>query len=217
MRIGILICGHIRTFNQCIDNFKAMLINNDNEIDIFLHLYNNIYNTTKIYENYEILKMFDGLNIINYSFEDINDIIVNDIKDNNINMYQQQRKISLCKDLLVNHMKLTGIKYDLIIKTRADIIYEDIINYSEIYEKVHNNETIIYTSNLTGYNSDILAISNANVMINKYCNLIDTYREALNYFEKQCVEMNIHIWMYYYIICKYYIKRISNINLEIKR
>lgn len=212
MKIAILLCGHIRTWKSknCDKSFKDTFKNID--IDVFLHTY------CDKYDNNEIIEMFNDINIIDYSIENLNDLI-NELKDSNIsnehiNMFLQQRKINLCKNMIINHISKTNCKYDLVIKTRPDIIYNKSLDFYSMYKDCINN--ICFTSFLTN-NCDVVAISNQHLILYNYCNLFETFNTALKFFNDSCVEMSVHIWLYYYVFCKYNLKSVSNIDISIIR
>jgi len=135
MRIAILLCGHIRTWEKCKDNFIQTFCQ-EHEVDIYVHTYNQKYcyhpfiagklnisdekNTQEITQ--KDLQLFDIINVKKIVLENQENVIngITDIDEYPVNMdiHCQYRKINLCNSLLQEQNT-----YDLIIKTRMDIKY----------------------------------------------------------------------------------------------
>ena len=102
-----------------------------------------------IYSEEEIIDMFDGMNLKDIIIEDRNIILPGIIKDsdkykdiknfsntirdssdpnsqsldNGVRIYDQFRKIELCNNLRKEYEKENNVEYDIVVKTRFDILY----------------------------------------------------------------------------------------------
>lgn len=122
------------------------------------------------------------------------------------NFISSLRKIKLCNDLRKNYEKTYGINYDIVIRTRFDLIYYDLK-----IEKTNNFHTPISHS----YHavSDIFSYSSPNLM-DKFC----TFYDSLNEYNEQNIHFNPHNLIMHHLESKNipYIKD-GNLNLDILR
>jgi hypothetical protein len=134
MKIAVLLYGNIRSWNICRENFIKTFTDNENEVDVFIHTCNKLLNYNHyIKDNY---KIFDDLILTD-------DDIVNRINIPYKQLTIEPQTISLEK----NH-------YDIIVKTRFDILFNITLTDILPFVKEHNT---IYTSDN----------SNKHVMISK--------------------------------------------------
>jgi len=133
MKIAILLCGHVRTWEKCKETLlKAFPA----DVDFFVHTYTKQYG----YHPYiagkfkvsdetnnqllgELTPLFNSNTqrvVLEREIE-----IVPDIKEYpvNVDVYLQIRKVRLCNELRKEREREYGMKYDLVIKTRMDVLY----------------------------------------------------------------------------------------------
>ena len=193
MKIAILLVGHMRSWKFCKYSF-INTFNSDNDIDIFVHTYDCILNFHPYIQNlYSIQNNFDkskdqdiidqlGVYIKNIVIEN-QDTVDEEIKRTNnlpINndTYSQYRKNKLCNDIKSEHEKENNFEYDIVIKTRFDIMFSsdisDIIRYIKNtdpqMEKIHISrgpsvqpcdQIIICSSkNMTEFTNKLISIQN---------------------------------------------------------
>jgi hypothetical protein len=140
MKIAVILNGNFRTWDQTRFSFENLFKTYD--IDIFLSTYYTrydyhpvhnhrlgIYNDEILSKEY-ILKFFDGLNVVAMNIEMFKDIEskFNECNPhmNHSNSFFQYRKFNCGMKLLIEHSIKENITYDLVIKSRFDLIYHDI-------------------------------------------------------------------------------------------
>lgn len=175
MRLAIIITGHIRTWEKTKDSFvKSFSKFNP---DVFLTTYDKKYgfapyirDLTKYYEDEDIGEdqiraMFDGINLVNLTVDSSEEMdkYLDKIKDNikikyeNIaSFYPQFYKLKREFDVLREYEKLHNFNYDVIIKTRCDLVYND------FSADLTPNNVLIDKGNV--YPNDVILISMRNNM-----------------------------------------------------
>ncbi len=190
MKIALLISGYLRTFNSNIVSLQNNLLNENENIDIYIHLTKNEVENDKRYLNK--IDIDDIINSINKELkpkcllveEDLT--IDNDIKINNVlNQWFKYYKLNTIKTL---NEKTTNQQYDLVIKYRPDLnLYEKFNCYNIEFNK--NLIYIPYDSKIDKsklikpndhYICDIFAYGTSENM-NKYLSL---YEYILDYIDK---------------------------------
>ena len=133
MKVAILLCGHIRTWEKCRENFLDTF--STKTCDVFVHTYSRRYgyhphiagltNISEIENTGELdgeENLFDFPNFRKVVFENQEAVEqeVHDIEDYpvNLDIYCQHRKIVLC-----NQLRKDFGEYDLVIRTRMDQKY----------------------------------------------------------------------------------------------
>jgi hypothetical protein len=140
MRTAILIIGHIRTWTDCIDNFKESFEHLNP--DIFVSTYDLQYNYHPTQNGWmggasdshltydEIISLFKNINLVQLDLENIQDVLnqyelikpkLNSNFQNEVNTYLQYRKIQRAVDILKKVEDKNSYKYDNIIKIRTDV------------------------------------------------------------------------------------------------
>jgi hypothetical protein len=149
MKIAILLCGHVRSWN------KEHFLNTFPNVDVFIHTYNNIFGYHPFIQNKlnitnddikltnSEIESYIGIDIKKIVIEDENNIINNNITHISSDVYSQFRKFKLCNQLRLEYESIYKIKYDLVIKTRFDISYS--LTISEIIN-LATNPNILYIS-----------------------------------------------------------------------
>jgi hypothetical protein len=179
MKTAVLLCGHLRSWDVCKNEF----VNRFPDSDVFVHTYNNVMeyhpfianqinatnNSVKLTTD-DIIKKI-GLNTKCVVVEDQDDIkIPDDILINN-DIYSQYRKFKLCDQLRKDHEILNGFKYDLIIKTRFDIEYS--VNLCSIINHITRDDKIYISSGPSEYPCDQVFIGNSKMISWLSENLMD--------------------------------------------
>ena len=154
-----------------------------------------------IYSEDEILKMFEDINVKGIVIED-RDITKKEIEistrkyenvtlyknrikesseeiDNFVNLgiriYDQLRKIHLCNELRKDYQLKNNIKYDLIVKSRFDVLYVDKINWDINFE---DNIAYIGEGGCGGFPDDLVGIGKEDPM--------NAYMDRFLNLEKMC-------------------------------
>ena len=150
-----MLVGNVRTFDECKESFKKTF----GDIDIFISTYDLRYQYHPVVKNnigdkqdeilsYEYMNnLFEGLNVKSILIEKDSAVtrFVNEennrlhpLLQNIHSSYAQYRKLKTCIDLVVDNENKMGFKYDYLIRTRFDLMYNK-FDY-EIGEKefIHN-------------------------------------------------------------------------------
>lgn len=186
------------------DNYEKRLSQNRKFIN-----YNDSYQIIK--EN--LIEIFKN-KLINFHIEDFNNELINDIYDkNNIyhnnfmnNKYSNYSKALMCQfyklykcyNLLCDYEKQNNFNYDIIIKSRFDLILTNLNNYDIREFDLNNN---IYCYSFGTHISDTWAIGNRFIM-DKYC----------NYYLNISCNMTENIYCFLYTNCDYQIIYDDNID-----
>ena len=163
MRIAILLPGHVRFWKHCKDNFLEKLYDTNHHIDIFIDTYYQIYRSDAVHNNESELASEETEENIRLLFNDLNVIsfkIENQTYDFEPN-YHQLRKLNRIIDTCLEYQEANNFKYDLVVRSRFDIIIDEKINYDEIKTEIKTNEVIIpeFGPPVSGLN-DMLAVTN---------------------------------------------------------
>lgn len=206
MKVAVLLTGHTRSWNRCKDNFFKYIINPLNP-DIFFHSWNENMNTQNNKNEYENADL-SALHPIKYEIEDWNDIkdflvkkshffVIKHPYDNVVNTLSQHRKWFLCNELKRNHEINNNFVYDIVIRTRPDVLYNDYLT-----NNLDFNRDIVYTPEEYSYNiiSDVLSISSSkNTDI--YCNIFNKEEEIYqNNIKSNRKEFNPHNVLLNYLL-----------------
>lgn len=171
MKIAICISGDLRTFDH--NRMKNLIINDNVEIDFFLHTWSNSENKNKI------LELNPKLHIIE------NDIIFADTPRNIFKMFYGIMQTIFLKK---TYEYMNNFIYDVVIRIRPDLYLADKI---DIYSFDFNKLNTIYTPNCIPhiYINDWFALSNSNNM-NIYANCFNELSK-LNINMQQAIPENI--------------------------
>ncbi len=134
MKIAVLLPGHIRTWDYCKQNFMDTIYDKSHTIDVFVDTYNEIFrpdyelhdeNKMNIIKtDDEISSLFDGINVVDLKIEKT------PIGNHSI---LQMYKILKITNTYEEYEKMNG-KYDLVVKSRLDILLDEKLDYEKIYE-----------------------------------------------------------------------------------
>ena len=180
MKVAILLTGNLRTWDQC----KQQFIDTFGNTDVFLSTYNMRYGyhpvlrgrfndyTDEIISNDYILDQFKDVNLKSYIIEDYLEVerfideelkIVHPSMNTHPASFGQYRKLKQCVDLLIMEECKVNEKYDLIIRTRCDMIYD-----KDIHFKIEGNQILHNTPSIPGteFIPDQVLVSSRDNMIN---------------------------------------------------
>lgn len=169
MKIAIEFFGHYRTFEQCADNIIENLINpikKDNEVDIFIHTWNETDSSSAVWHNLNGVKRGTELREENISFlkekltpkkimitpqvfisED--EYKAAEKRGHSSRGYYSALKNSTYSRMQVNNLKNeyekeNNIKYDLVIQTRLDVFYMKDVYFLQVANLPDINNKLFY-------------------------------------------------------------------------
>lgn len=138
LNIGIIIPGHLRWWQDCKENFLKNIYDISHNIDVYIDTYETVFRSNgrsygesdkKIFLNMEqIIKLFEGINVVYYNVE----------KEDKFS--SQETKLKNAYEQLTESKK----KYDLIMRTRFDLMVENKIDYNLIYEQCSKKPNLIF-------------------------------------------------------------------------
>lgn len=168
MKTAIVLVGNVRTWEFCKENFKQIF--SEFKPDIFVSTYNLQYNhhpviqgrigdsSDFVLEEKTIKKMFNGFNVKEFDIQDCaNYIDMTEVQENFKSLqscYGQYKRFKRSMEMV----NASGNKYDLVIKTRCDLIHERI-------KIVDLSKTIIVDSGNV-FPNDCVFITNQQSMTN---------------------------------------------------
>lgn len=170
MRIAIIFTGHIRSWSVCKNNIMEMLNDKNHLVDVYIETYKegfrpdynirNEYQEKILYEEKDILNMFDGFNVVKVSIENQNlNFSANDGQRHKI--IKAYETFSKCQE--------NREPYDLIVKSRMDLYFDEKLNYENILVECKEKSKLILGSNVTDHMNDTFAIGTPENM-KKYFN-----------------------------------------------
>lgn len=142
MKIAVLLPGHIRAWEFCKDNFLNTIYDTRHEIDVFVDTYNDIFRNDYplhdenqmniIKSNSEVLEMFFGINVVDFKIEPQ---LTGDPEE------MQIRKILRIVSAYETREAEFG-RYDLVIRSRCDILLDEPLNYELIYNTCKDTKLV---------------------------------------------------------------------------
>jgi hypothetical protein len=162
LKIAVLLPGHIRAWDYCKQNFMDTIYDNTHQIDVFIDTYNDIFRNDYqlhkenemgiIKDDSEVLSLFEGINVVDFKIE-------NQIPGDAEQM--QIRKILKNVETYENYEQMNGL-YDLVIKSRCDILLDEKLDYEEIHRNCVESRLIyIGTGAVHMRENDMFAICNS--------------------------------------------------------
>ena len=209
MKVAVLLAGNVRTLDLCkqstLDAFKFLspdyfisTYNNSHQYHYFIKRAINFHNDT-ILTDIEIEEKFKDFSAKDILIDDqkyAENFYTNEAKNFNTNMimnsssiFLQFWKIKRGLDLITKYEIANNISYDVIIKTRTDLIYKDLscIDFSNIKEKIvvcngalELNDQIIISTKENMYNVINFMLEEFYRFSNKICN-VDPQHRLLKY------------------------------------
>jgi len=186
MRIGLILFGHLRSYRQTHDSFlqlKKLLQQDGNIVDVFCHTWDIEESVTAawwkshrmsepppatVYKK-EIISRYEPQAYLIESSRQFDEPVF-EIKSlvplaGMISMlYSQLKAFEILKD----HESKTDLKYDVVIKTRFDLLYEIGASFSQLpKQSINDNCLFLPSSNpyeLAGAYSDIFALGPGQLM-----------------------------------------------------
>ncbi len=205
MRIGIVLFGHLRSFRQTLSSFKELkkTLEKHGQVDVFCHTWDieesvtaawwkehktdnppsATVNAKEIEEKYapvrytiESSKQFDDS-----GYEVNTSVPIPGILSM---LYAQQRSFELLKQYETEK----NFRYDVIIKTRYDLLYEIAPGFNDIIQDCLTNSKVYLPSSnpyeLIGSYSDILAVGSRDEM-EKYFDFCYNFIKAVSLYQKK--------------------------------
>jgi hypothetical protein len=198
MKIGLVLFGHLRSYKQTLTSFQQLInqLQQSGKVDVFCHSWDieesvtaswwkehktddpppATINAEEIKEKYQPVRF-----IIEPSkeFDDTAYKINSSVSIAGIlSMLHSQRRAF---ELLVNYEKESGFRYDVVIKTRYDLLYEIAPVFSvQVNECIARNCVYLPSSNpyeLAGSSSDIFALGSRREM-EKYFSFCNNFKMA---------------------------------------
>jgi hypothetical protein len=218
MKVAILLCGHVRSWDKCKEWFLQCF----KGTDIFVHTYNtvlnyhpyisqteNIINNKSTLSTPEIVELI-GLDLKKIVVEDDNSVFIPSDKVITDDIYCQYRKNFLCNNLRLEYEKENNFEYDIVIKTRFDIVCS--FDLENILKVIDDIKTYVYISNGPSiYPCDQIFICSSENM-NILCNSLLDIKPADNNFID--ITFSPHEWVLYKIKN---IKQVPGLNTGIIR
>lgn len=224
-RIAVILCGHLRTWERCKDNFKSFFLDNSLQVDVFVSTYTRMKGFHPFIEqkyNIEGNTEEVSADIINAAleFKPTNIIIEdqttveNEVKDKlNRNcygvlydVYCQYRKIKQGLDMAVEYSSKHNFNYDYVIRTRPDIIYPSSLTLSSI---INTTETrgndCVYTC---------ILVDNIRPTDHFFIGTMDNMRKLINNLMKPTDKtvVNPHQWL---VMCTSQDPKLHELDFEI--
>jgi uridine kinase len=170
MRAALLISGYLRTFSLNLPNLKAKILDQFEEVDVYIHITKNGDKEDKylnINSNTDIENIIYQINPISIIIEDNTHLSDNPQINNTLNLWFKYFKLNQIKK---ENEKVKG-KYDIVIKYRPDlnissnnIFTEDLtkdIIYLPLDTKIDKSK--LFHKN-DKYICDVFAFGNSNIM-----------------------------------------------------
>jgi len=201
MKVAICISGHLRTFDQCISNIRENIFNplRDNfETDIFLSTWNSNLDLSFIREdNIKIeVENFFSFNLGSINYLKYPTLCCHTTCDNATSMWYKCKKVF---DMLTE-------KYDIILRIRPDIIYENKLDINLIKDSINNNKIYMSKSHgkyveVTKHMMDHFFFGNVKIM----SSAMSTYNNIPNYIKNDNIPHTAEGFLY---------ESIKNIEIE---
>jgi len=208
MKVAVLLAGNVRTLELCkqniLDTFKFLspdyfvsTYNNSHQYHYFMKRSLNFHNDIALNDE-EIKNKFVDFSIKDILIDDqqyAEEIYTTESEKFNKNMlfgdsshFLQFWKIKRGLDLITQYEIDNNISYDIIIKTRTDLIHKDLscINFSNIHEK-------IVVCNSTERNTESMQV-NDQIIISTKKNIVNVIDFMINEFYAHSSERSsVHI------------------------
>jgi hypothetical protein len=161
MKVAVVLTGHMRMWKMVAPNFEERILKRYNP-DVFIHTWTDegycdlsetsqklgFYEDGPKIQEKEVADTFNAKKIVIENFENYNDKITEITKQYTVhhtrpkNVYSMLGKMNRGLMMMENHMIETGERYDLVMRLRPDLIYnEDLPNFDPniFYTNVHPN------------------------------------------------------------------------------
>jgi oligoribonuclease NrnB/cAMP/cGMP phosphodiesterase (DHH superfamily) len=161
LSIAILLPCHLRTWRYCRTNFLENLYDPQHSIDVFVDTYYNDFRMdmyakhekhfAKILTETEIKELLQNINVVSLNIEQENNADAGD---------EQKRKILQ----IVRTLEEQENQYDLVVRSRFDILVQEKVDYSSIYRETEEEPNLIHLGkgSVNGIN-DMFAVCRSEV------------------------------------------------------
>jgi len=180
MKVAVLLPGHLRAWNYCRENFISKIYDDNHEIDVFIDTYYEVFrsdyelhgeSSMQILKNKDEIKNdFNDINVVDFSVED-------EITGEGYRraMYMQKRKILKIYDSFSKYQDQNG-KYDLVVRSRFDILLDKKLDYDYILKKCIKNPKLIFIGNgaVDRDDNDMFAVCSSDTF-DLYVNRLNLY------------------------------------------
>ncbi len=205
MKIALVLFGHLRSFRSAHDSYKKFLkaLQHVGNVDVFCHTWDIEESVTaswwKEHKENEVLPATVFSSQVEEYFHPVKYIIESsrqfDDSDYNIDssmpiagilsMLHSQRHVF---DLLKQHEQQNGFQYDVVVKTRYDLLYEIAPGFNTIINSAFTNDVVYLPSSnpyeLVGSCGDIFAIGSRKSM-EEYFDFCGNFKEALVLYQQK--------------------------------
>ena len=205
MRIGLVLFGHLRSFRSTYNSYKDFLrtLQQIGNVDVFCHSWDiedsvtpswwkehkpgdtppATVNEEEIREKYkpvryhiEPSRQFDESNYQAFGLGSVAGILSM--------LYTQQQAFQLLKD----YEEQNNFRYDIVVKTRYDLLYEIAPAFTSLVNDAETNKLVYLPSSnpyeLIGSCSDIFAVGDRTEMV-KYFSFCDNFKKALEIYKSK--------------------------------
>jgi hypothetical protein len=205
MRIGLVLFGHLRSYRQTLSSFETFLktLQESGTVDVFCHTWDIEESVTAswwkehkpgdtppatVNEN-EIKERYQPVRYIiepSRQFDDSGYNIKSAIPVAGIlSMLHSQQQAFL---LLKQHSADNNVRYDVVIKSRYDLLYEIAPGFSQLLNKcIEDNCLYLPTSNpyeLGGSFSDVFVLGTLK-LVNEYFSFIPNFKNAIETYQQK--------------------------------
>jgi len=199
MKVALLISGYLRTINENIPNLKSKIIDNFENIDIYIHITKNSDKEDKyLNKNIDIECIAEILNPVCLLYEE--NIFLSDDKNynNTLNSWSKYFKLN---EIKIENEKING-EYDLVIKYRPDLnifsqeIFREDISKNLVYipfdSKIDKSKLVNKNDK---YLCDIFAYGNSNIM-NQYFKIYENMSTLINKYKTYVSETLLYNYLF---------------------
>jgi hypothetical protein len=217
LKVCFLICGHWRESRKYIEKYQKFFLKNKN-IDIFVHTWseqsNDIFHNiiSKIKPKSLLIESNDQiLNSFNWEIKNKDKSIFGNIGyvlnygDYSKYIISQLYGIYKCNEMKKNYEKINNIKYDLVIKVRADMFIDFDLNNMK---KLLLTDDILYIYNDNNHRHPLHGGGCAGCMINypeKKCTVHENLIcDIMVYGKSEALDLYTEMYNYHDDILKYF-------------
>ena len=205
MKIGLVLFGHLRSYRQALSSFNLMIetLRQSGEVDVFCHTWNIEESVTASWWKDNNADNPPPATVTNKQIEDSFQpvrYIIEPSRHFDDSGFDIQSSIPIAGILSMLHSQFEGFRllkeyeaahsfqYDIILKTRYDLLYEIAPGFNKLVNECVNNKAVYVPSSnpyeIIGSVSDIFAIGSRS-SIEKYFSFCDNFKEAVSYYKEK--------------------------------
>ena len=209
MRIGLILFGHLRSFRNTHNSYKKFLdvLQQSGTVDVFCHTWDIEESVTASWwkehkagdippANVKPNEIVEKYNPVRYFIEPSRQFDDSDYKVNStipvagiLSMLHSQRRSF---HLLEEYCSESNVVYDVVVKTRYDLLYEIAPSFSELLTRCIANKCLyLPTSNpyeLAGSYSDVFAVGPLS-LAREYFRFADEFKKAMERHQQSGYKM----------------------------